>query len=132
MSKRDMTARGRVGEEAVCRFLEGHGCTILARNYKAAHGELDIVAESAHYLLFVEVKARRCRAVDTASLQSHRPAAAVTAAKQQHMISAAEAYLAKHPHEKPPRLDVAEVYISADIYPAVLHIQYLPGAFTKS
>lgn len=47
---------GREGEEAVARILEGEGYTIIARNFRAGPGELDIVAGKAGLMVFVEVK----------------------------------------------------------------------------
>ncbi|MCQ2433006.1 MAG: YraN family protein [Clostridia bacterium] len=127
-----MRARGDAGEGAVCSFLEGHGAKILCRNYKAAHGELDIIAESEHYLLFVEVKRR---AAHTDEKRFGRPAAAVSERKKQHLISAAEEWIYKQGEDispKPMRLDVAEVMLSDDDPPEILHINYIPGAFVKS
>lgn len=127
----NMRARGNIGEDAVCAYLEKHGCTILARNYTAPHGELDIVAESEHYLLFVEVKARREKQSRETAFGT--PASAVTKVKQAHLISAAEAYLAGLGDDhKPPRLDVAEVYFGEGDPPPVLRIRYIPAAFIKS
>ena len=41
------------------RELERRGYEILARRYRTRYGEIDIVAEDAESLIFVEVKARR-------------------------------------------------------------------------
>jgi Holliday junction resolvase-like predicted endonuclease len=47
---------GRLGEEIACRYLLKQGFSILARNYAKKWGELDIIAEKANVLHFVEVK----------------------------------------------------------------------------
>ena len=52
---------GRRGETLACRLLEESGCTILARNWRCAAGELDIVARDGTTLVFAEVKSRRIR-----------------------------------------------------------------------
>ena len=51
---------GRLGEDYAHRYLRGHGCTIVARNYRtrSGSGEIDIVAWHGATLAFVEVKTR--------------------------------------------------------------------------
>ncbi len=45
-----------MGENIACQFLEKHGFKILERNYLRKWGEIDIVAEKAGVIRFVEVK----------------------------------------------------------------------------
>ena len=47
---------GDLGETICSRFLERHGYTILARNYRKKWGELDIVAFKDGIVHFCEVK----------------------------------------------------------------------------
>lgn len=47
---------GRRGEDEVARLLEAEGWQIVARNFRAGHGEIDIVAFKGNVLSFVEVK----------------------------------------------------------------------------
>ena len=47
---------GELGENIAVRFLVKHGFSILDRNYTKKWGEIDIVAEKAGRLYFVEVK----------------------------------------------------------------------------
>lgn len=52
---------GRIGENIAARYLLERGCTVLARNWRPKHplrGELDIVAQHGHTIMFVEVKTR--------------------------------------------------------------------------
>lgn len=50
--------RGVMAEDAACQALEADGWTVLARRLRTAAGEIDVVAERAGLLAFVEVKAR--------------------------------------------------------------------------
>ena len=52
-------ALGRKGEEIACRHLEEMGHTILARNWRSGHLEIDIVSINGDGIHFVEVKARQ-------------------------------------------------------------------------
>ena len=50
--------RGRLGEETAEKVLRRAGLVILARNWRAAGGELDRVALDGETVVFVEVKSR--------------------------------------------------------------------------
>lgn len=54
--KRDL---GRIGEDLACRHLESIGHTILARNWRSGHLEIDIISIGQDGIHFVEVKTRR-------------------------------------------------------------------------
>lgn len=106
---------GNEGEEQATRFLRSQGYQILARNFRAAGGELDIVARHKNTLIFVEVKTR-------ASTDFGGPAAAVTHTKQRRIIHAAMQYLkAKSPKFDSIRFDV--ICILPDT------IEHIPNAF---
>jgi len=47
---------GETGENIAGRFLVKHGFSILDRNYTKKWGEIDIIAEKANKLYFIEVK----------------------------------------------------------------------------
>ena len=113
---------GTQGEDIAAEYLRAHGYTVLGRNVYLAHEEIDIIARDERYICFVEVKTRTAGA-------SRRPAAAVTAAKQRHLIAAAEAYLRRTPTEGQPRMDVIEVCLAPDGKYA--HVTHMPGAFTR-
>lgn len=50
---------GRHGEDLAAQHLERLGFTIVARNFRTRHGELDLVAFDGSVLVFAEVKTRR-------------------------------------------------------------------------
>ena len=49
---------GQLGEDLALEYLEKQGVHILARNYNAYGGEIDLVGYRRGVLLFVEVKTR--------------------------------------------------------------------------
>ncbi|MBL8968157.1 MAG: YraN family protein [Spirochaetaceae bacterium] len=53
------SARGRAGEALVASALEAEGWILLARNFRAGRGEIDLVAARGDTLAFVEVKSWR-------------------------------------------------------------------------
>ena len=73
-------ATGAVGEQAAVRFLEARGYGILARNWRCARGELDIIAQDGRELVFVEVRTKRGTAYGSAE-------ELITAVKRMRLIS---------------------------------------------
>ena len=91
---------GAAGEAAACADLERRGYRILARNARADRVELDVVAERAGVVVFVEVKTRRSGACGAA-------AEAVDARKRARIARGAAAWLrAAGRHPRRVRFDV--------------------------
>ena len=111
---------GRWGEARAADFLADQGYQILERNWRCEYGEIDLVARDGAVLVFVEVKAR-------SSQRFGYPEEAVTPAKQQHLIEAAQSYLQAHPeHDGDWRIDVIAVQRSPD-GPQIHHIENAVG-----
>lgn len=49
---------GSYGEDTALRFLLKKGYTLLRKNYKTKHGEIDIILKEKDIICFVEVKTR--------------------------------------------------------------------------
>ena len=49
--------KGRIGEEAAEKYLTEEGYSLVARNFNAHPGEIDLVMTSGCDLVFIEVKA---------------------------------------------------------------------------
>ncbi|MHC4135260.1 MAG: YraN family protein [Planctomycetota bacterium] len=81
MDRREL---GRSAERTTERLLRRAGLVILARNWRAAGGELDLAALEGETLVFVEVKARR------AEFPKNRPA--VSRAQRRRTGRAARAF----------------------------------------
>lgn len=76
---------GRWGEDAAAAYLVERGYEIIDRNVRTPYGEIDLVARTEGYTIFVEVKARASRSLGP-------PEMAVTPRKQQHMLASAAHY----------------------------------------
>jgi putative endonuclease len=110
---------GMTGEDLACEALEARGYSIVARRYRVAAGEIDIVAQDGPTLVFVEVKAR-------ASHEFGSAAEAVTPVKQRKLVRLATEYLAAHNmHDCPCRFDVVAIHLDA----GTPEIEILQNAF---
>ena len=77
---------GKRGEEAACRYLESIGHTILERNWRSGHLEIDIISFDDSGIHFVEVKSRQ------KNIQAP-PQENVNSAKQKNITKGALKYL---------------------------------------
>ncbi len=80
---------GRLGEELAARHLAAHGWTILQRNFRLGHKEVDLVARRRGIVAFVEVKSRSGDAFG-------RPLEAITPGKRREIERVARAWVARH------------------------------------
>lgn len=110
---------GDFGEKIAARYLKKRGYKILKRNYKTAHGEIDIICENQDFLVFVEVKSRKDVAENFEDYGL--PRTAVTRKKQEHIVYSARQFLERFEAEKEIRFDVIEVYLGRT--PRVCHIE---------
>jgi putative endonuclease len=102
------TGHGRIGEDMAHRYLRGHGCTVVARNYRppSGHGEIDLVVWHKEKLVFVEVKTR-------AGAEFGEPDRAVDPEKRQNLTHAARDYARRTGVEWPRvRFDIVAVVLS--------------------
>lgn len=84
-----MTVQRETGDrgEALAReWLISQGYTILQANFRCKHGEIDLVAQDADTLVFIEVKHYKSGSLRT-------PYEAVSRSKQRKIIRAAQFYL---------------------------------------
>ena len=94
---------GRSGEDRAATYLADQGYVVLERNYRAPHGEIDLIAMENGMVVFVEVKTRTTNAYGA-------PELAVNPRKQEHMVRAALGYLKfKKLHQMPCRFDVVAI-----------------------
>ena len=96
----DRISLGKKAEELAVIYLLEQGYQIIERNFRCSLGEMDIIAEDADYLVFVEVRSKQ-------SSFFGLPQETVTWVKQQKLRRLASYYLKlKKVGEKKCRFDV--------------------------
>jgi putative endonuclease len=105
---------GRTGEDAAAEFLRRLGYEILARNYRHARREIDIVARDGRTTVFVEVKTLRAG-------NGREPVEAVTPGKLYRIRGVALGWLAANGGGR-CRFDVVTVRLAPDGTMAIGHI----------
>ena len=87
---------GPWGETLAAEYLKKKRYQIIERNYRSRFGEIDLIAKTGGFLVFVEVKLRKDSQLDFR--------------KQQKLITTAMRYLQWHESDLQPRFDVIEIY----------------------
>ena len=110
---------GQQGERLAADALVRGGYQILARNFRAAGGEIDLIASRAGTLAFVEVKT-------STTVGFGPPETRVTLEKQRQIATVARAYLQRNPTpDLAPRFDVIAIHLGQ----RPPDIQHLEAAF---
>ena len=114
---------GRRGEDVACEFLSGKGHTIVQRNFRSGHLELDIISLDRNGVHFVEVKSRVAPVAVS-------PEENVTAAKQRKVADAALRYLNM---DKGERIS-ADMEVNFDVVAVTFDggkeiVEWFPNAF---
>ena len=109
---------GALGEQVAVEHLQRLGLSILARNWRCRHGELDIIAtDSDQTVVFVEVKTRTGDGFGGVEQ-------AVTPAKVRRLRRLAGLWLAQqHGSWSLVRIDVITIRIGRRRTPELTHIQ---------
>ena len=94
---------GAWGEAQAADYLRKKHYKLIGRNYSCRVGEIDLIAKTLRYIVFVEVKLRK----NSNFAQAHEY---VDRRKQDRLRMTASIYLSEHPTSLQPRFDVIEVY----------------------
>ena len=114
---------GRMAEDLACEYLIRHGHTIVERNWRSGHLEVDIVSLDGAGIHFVEVKGR------VAPVQA-APEENVGYLKQRRIVTAAKRYL--HSKEKTLHFEQKEVFF--DVFSVIfegenVEVNWFPQAY---
>ncbi len=118
MPETEKQIAGRIGEEAVCRFLKNKNWTIIDRNYRRSWGEIDVIAREnggEGMLVFVEVKTVVRDNLEQVSRETdnYEPEDNIHPWKLKRLSRVIQTYLFDKniPDEADWRFDVAAVYL---------------------
>lgn len=112
---------GNKGEDLAVDYLRKKGYKILSRNFVHGKNEIDIIAETADFVVFAEVKTRGEDPFDP-------PVNAITREKQKSIIWAAEGYIKRFDVAKEGRFDVITVIRKGEDF----EIDHIEDAFYPS
>lgn len=107
--------RGALGEKIAAQYLNNKGFRILEYNYRKPWGEIDIIAEKAGIVRFVEVKAvSRESYTDISREMDYRPEEMVTESKLRKVARTAALYMETHKDDREYQIDVVGVVLSEE------------------
>jgi len=106
---------GKRGETIALQYLLDKGFTLLEKNWRFHHKEVDIIAFDGQDLVFVEVKTRSSEWYGT-------PEEAVDNRKQKYLIAAAEAYITSRNLDVDIRFDIVSIILRPN-YQSIDHIE---------
>ena len=113
---------GPWGEALAAEFLRKSGETVIACNYRTRFGEIDIISQNKHFVIFTEVKLRKSDAFAQAREFVDRR-------KQERLRTTAELWLSEHETQLQPRFDVIEIYAPEGIQTKNPVIRRIEDAF---
>ena len=108
---------GKWGEQVAYEYLLVQGYTMVERDTRQGHFEIDIIATKGNRIIFIEVKTRSDLKVD--------PVQSINSRKIGRICAAANSYVKQHklPHEV--QFDIVIVIGNPDSYT----IEHIPEAF---
>jgi putative endonuclease len=122
---------GRLGERLAEAHLRRLGFSIVARNVRTRHGEIDLIAFDGATLVFAEVKARRVGSRDRMIRADQDPLTALRPRQRTRLRRLAAAWLREQRHARPAadtiRFDAIGVVVDPDGAP--LRVEHLEGAW---
>lgn len=107
---------GQWGEQVAADYLQAKGYTVVVRNWKSGHRDIDIVALDGETLVIVEVKTRRNRLFAD-------PESAVDSRKISSIRQAANHYVKLYHADQPVRFDIVTVTGVVGSMPQIEHIE---------
>ncbi len=94
-----------MGEDLAVAYLEKYGYTVLHRNWRFRHWEVDIIASRQNRLHFFEIKTRT-------SGRFGKPEESISKQKMENMRNAAEEFQYRNPEWKYIQFDALAITIS--------------------
>ena len=108
--------KGNLGENVATEFLLQNGYTIIERNWRHKHWEIDIIASKSNTLHFVEVKTRTNK-------KFGNPEESIGAKKMNALKKGAEEYLLLNPQWINIQFDVIAIKLYKQIVEEIFMIE---------
>jgi putative endonuclease len=117
---------GALGERVAAEYLRRHGFVIIDRNVARKTGEIDIIAQNADTLHFVEVKALLCKEFPfpKGTNDYYDPSENLHALKIRKVARTSEWYMADIDWNGGSQIDGILVWLRAR--DGMAHVRYLP------
>ncbi len=93
---------GQKGESLACEYLKSKGYTIIEKNWRFKHLEIDIIAEKENLLIVAEVKYRSATIYGAPEIFVNRQ-------KQKFLIEATNHYIQRKNIDKEVRFDIIAI-----------------------
>lgn len=107
---------GEKGEQIAADYLLNKGYIIVYRNWRSGRKEVDIIAEKDGMLVIAEIKTRSRQDIAF-------PEEFVNKRKQQHLKTAADAFMMAHPQYRDIRFDIVSVIMAGDEVKEIVHFE---------
>ncbi|MFS0869737.1 YraN family protein [Paenibacillus xylanilyticus] len=114
--------KGKLGEEAACRWLREHDYHIIEQNWRCRRGEIDIIASYGDLLVFVEVRSR------SGAGHYGTPQESVDGRKMQQVRSTAAIYL-QQSREKELQIRFDMIAVMLDTAGQIVTVDHIVNAF---
>lgn len=111
---------GQWGESLAATHLEANGYTVVARNWRCARGEIDLIVRGGEVLIFVEVKTRRGRGMGS-------PEESVTPHKLKKLFQLAQTYLYENDLDDNTEWRIDLVAVELDPKGKLLRCEHIPN-----
>jgi len=124
-------ALGRLGEELAAGHLAGLGYSVLERNVRTRHGEIDLIVFDGSVLAFAEVKTRRVSAGAPPNRADQQPLAGLRKRQRARLRRLAVAWLSDEKRVRPSARTIRFDAIGVTVDPRgrLLRIDYVEGAW---
>lgn len=114
--------KGYFGESIADKYLQSQNYQVITHNYYSPFGEIDIIAQEANELVFIEVKTRKSADLD-AAIRS------ISKAKQKKIIQTALHYIATHEQAETYYTRFDAIIIFGDKEQSHFDIKHFKNAF---
>lgn len=116
---------GQLGEDWAAEYLIEQGYTLITRNWRCRSGEIDMIAQIDHVLVFVEVRTRSSRASFGTAEES------LNYRKQKQVRETAQFYLLQNKgFNRKIRFDAITVFAQLSSgNPKALEVNHIQSAF---